>query len=129
MRVIEDDTWGALCIFAEARSEPWLGQVAVGNVIRNRTAMKFFSDGTVVSTVTRPYQFSWMNTKDSQRTRVLAVDDLDDSWHQAWTAWQTSEYESVVADAVFYHADYVNPSWRNEVDFIRQIGRHLFYRR
>ena len=28
-------------------------------------------------------------------------------------------------DALYYHADYVNPQWR--LDRITQIGRHIFY--
>ena len=71
-RVISDDTLGALCVFAEARGEPYEGQVAVGNVIRNRTRLKFFSQGTVVSTVFQPYQFSWTNTPDAQRAPAIA---------------------------------------------------------
>ena len=129
-RVISDDTFGILCIFAEARGEPYEGQVAVGNVIRNRCARRFFSDGSVVDTVTKPHQFSWMNTGDAQRTRVLRAVRSDPAWTLASRAWFESERSRPVDDAVLYHADYVTPYWAKAagVTLVRQIGRHLFYR-
>jgi len=127
-RVIPDDVWGILCIFAEARGEPYEGQVAVGNVIRYRTKRKFFSDGTVISTVTAPHQFSWMNTVDAQRSRVLRAtwDDI----REASKAWFESEFNDVVPEATHYHADYVQPYWSKAVgmELVKRIGRHLFYR-
>ena len=131
MRVIGDDLLAALCIYAEARSEPFDGQVAVGNVIRNRTANKHFSDGSVASTILWPYQFSWTNTNDRQRTRVFMVDDAAPAWVEAVAAWNESALRSVVMDAVLYHADYVQPYWARaeQIEFVTRIGRHLFYRR
>jgi len=123
--------WGALCIFAEARSEPYEGQVAVGNVVRNRAERKFYSDGTVVSTVLRPYQFSWANTDDAQRTRVFRVVREDPAWKVAVQAWDESEHTRPVGDALFYHADFVSPDWARAegIEFVRRIGRHLFFRK
>lgn len=131
-RVISDDVIGALCVFAESRSEPYEGQVAVGCVIRNRTRDKFFSLGTVASTVSSPYQFSWMNTADTQRARVLSAMWEDPAFKLALKAWFESEFSQPVGDAVFYHADYdVSPFWTRaaSVQFVKRIGRHLFYRR
>jgi len=130
-RVISDDLLGALCVFAEARSEPYEGQVAVGCVIRNRTKAKFFSLGTVASTIAMPYQFSWMNTSDTQRARVLSALWEDPAFKVALEAWAASEHTNPVGDALFYHADYVSPYWSRaqSVEFVKRIGRHLFYRR
>ena len=130
-RVISDDTWGILCVFAEARSEPYEGQVAVGNVVRNRTKLRFFSHGTVASTVLEPYQFSWTNTSDAQRTRVFSAMREDPAWRVAARAWFESEFNFVVGDALFYHTDAVHPEWAkaNGIEFVRRIGRHLFWRR
>lgn len=128
-RVIPDDVLGALCIFAEARSEPYEGQIAVGCVIRNRCARRWFSDGTVVDTVTKPHQFSWMNTGDGQRTRVFRAEWDDPAMQLAWKAWHASETERIVGDAVMYHADYVHPYWAKAEGYglVKRIGRHLFY--
>ena len=128
-QVIPDAIWGPLCIYAEARGEPFEGQVAVGNVIRHRTAQRHFSKGTVVSTVTTPWQFSWMNSDDKQRTRVLSVLRNDPAWVEAESAWEESEKREEVGAALWYHADYVAPSWAraNGIRFVKRIGRHLFY--
>ncbi len=129
-RVIPDDVWGILCVFAESRGEPYEGQVAVGNVVRNRTARRFFSDGTIASTVLSPHQFSWTNTVDAQRTRVFSVAWDDPAWRVAARAWFESAQSRPVGNALFYHADYVSPSWAKAqgIEFIKRIGRHLFYR-
>jgi N-acetylmuramoyl-L-alanine amidase len=128
-RVIPDDTWGILCILAEARGEPYEGQVAVGSVIRNRCAKKFFSDGSVVDTVTRAKQFSWMNDGDVQRTHVLATDRSTPAWQTASKAWFESEFARPVGDALLYHANSVAPWWAKAqgITFVKRIGNHLFY--
>jgi spore germination cell wall hydrolase CwlJ-like protein len=128
MRVFPDYNWGAANIYAEARGEPWAGQVAVGNVVRNRMRRRYSSDGTVVGTIFRPHQFSW--TRDVQLERVLQLDDSDPHWDQARAAWQASESEHVVpAETVLYHADYVHPTWASapSVREVKRIGRHIFY--
>jgi spore germination cell wall hydrolase CwlJ-like protein len=128
-RVIPDDTWGALCIFAEARNEPFEGQVAVGCVIRNRMARRWFSDGTVVDTVTRAKQFSWTNEDDAQRTRVFRAMQTDPAWLSAVRAWEESAHTNPIGAAVQYHAEYVTPWWSRAhgYEFVKRIGRHLFY--
>lgn len=131
MRVIEDDTWGALNILAEARGEPYAGQVAVGNVVRARMRLKHFSDGTVVGTVWRPSQFSWTRSDDPQRLRVLMADDETVAWRMAKQAWEESAAKNVVPpDTTHYHADYIRkPGWAARLEFVKKIGRHLFYRK
>ena len=130
-RIISEDDIAVLCIFAESRGEPFEGQVAVANVIRNRTKEKYFSDGTVMSTVTWPMQFSWMNAVDHQRCRVLSACREEPGIKIAEAAWRESELSNDVGDAVLYHADYVSPYWSkaNSTEFVKRIGRHLFYRR
>jgi spore germination cell wall hydrolase CwlJ-like protein len=131
VQVVPDDFWGPACIRAEARGEPFEGQVAVGEVVRRRTREKHFSHGTVVSTVAWPYQFSWMNANDRQRESALAVDSEDPTWRTAVDAWRESETSELVPGAVLYHADYVHPYWAKAsgIEFVKRIGRHLFYRR
>ena len=127
---IPDNVWGILCVYAEARSEPYEGQVAVASVVRNRTAKHFYSDGTIVSTVMAPYQFSWANTGDAQRTRVLSAKWEDPAFRVAARAWFESQDSRPVGDALFYHADYVSPDWAkaSSIEFVKRIGRHLFFR-
>jgi spore germination cell wall hydrolase CwlJ-like protein len=70
-----------------------------------------------------------MNTGDAQRTRVLRVDRSDPAWKMASRAWFESEFARLVDDAVFYHADYVQPYWSKAqgITLVKRIGRHLFY--
>jgi spore germination cell wall hydrolase CwlJ-like protein len=127
--VINPDCLAALCIFAEARGEPWEGQVAVGNVVRNRMARRYASDGTVHDTVLRPLQFSWTNSSDKQRVRVFQCDDEDPRYLRAMAAWRASAKKRLVDGAVLYHSTAVNPGWAKAatVKLVRQIGAHVFY--
>lgn len=130
MRLVSEDTWGVVNILAEARGEPYDGQVAIGNVVRERMRLRYASDGTVLGTVWRPNQFSWTLSTDKQRQRVLSADDDDSAVAAATKAWHESSERLVVPrGTVLYHADYVSPSWKdaNTVHFVKQVGRHLFY--
>lgn len=127
--VLSPDCLAALCIFAEARGEPFEGMVAVGSVLRNRMARRYQSDGTVPGTVFRPWAFSWANTNDRQRVRVFGCMDDDPHYQKALEAWRASETERPVGSAVLYHADYITPGWASAatVRFVKQIGRHRFF--
>jgi len=121
----------ALNIYFEARGESDLGKVAVGNVVMNRVLSKRFPD-TVCKVVQqggelRRYrcQFSWWcdglsdkprSKKDWQRSSELA---LAVYWGQT---------NDPTDGALWYHADYVSPAWRNDFDKIATIGRHIFYK-
>ena len=35
---------------------------------------------------------------------------------------------SVGTDVLWYHADYVAPAWRHNLQEVEQIGAHIFYR-
>lgn len=125
MRLVPDDVLGALTIRGEADGEPFQGKVAVGITIRNRMRHRYQSDGTVAGTVLKPNQFSmwrypwpWLMTSDDENERV----------QEAQLAWEESEGSDLLPpDAVLYHAEYVLPGWAQKVQFIRKIGRHLFY--
>ena len=55
---MDDNTLFALCIWDEAQGEPPEGRRAVSRVIHNRMALGYESDGTVVGTVLKKFQFS-----------------------------------------------------------------------
>lgn len=126
--------WAAMCIWAEARNQPFDGQVAVGISIRERMRLRHFSDGTVVGTVWRPSQFSWTLATDPQRARVLAVDAESDTWITAQQAWEASEGSTLLPPGTvsYYNPAAVprTPGWAvsDEFEFVRQIGDHRFYR-
>jgi spore germination cell wall hydrolase CwlJ-like protein len=134
-RLIPDDVWGILCIFAEARGEVYEGQVAVGNVVRNRTRRRFFSQGTVCSTVTFPKQFSWCNASDPQRQRVFGAVWEDPAIKTAARAWFESEHRKCVPDDVTHYHTLARPAgveqwppfWARLMSARVTIGGHVFY--
>lgn len=62
----------ALCVWTEARGEPYEGKAAVARVIFNRMHAKWFSDGTVPGTVLAKDQFSgfWFSMVEGHYARV-----------------------------------------------------------
>lgn len=117
-------------IYFEARNQSSKGMIAVGQVIMNRTRDPRFSKNVcevVHQKINRRCQFSYLCKSESYRT----VDDPK-SWEIA-TKIAHSTYHGYVADvtngATFYHAKYVKPSWRNNVEKTVVIKDHIFYRR
>lgn len=48
-----------LCVYEEASGEPTEGQAGVAQVLKNRIALRYKSDGTMAGTVLGHDQFSW----------------------------------------------------------------------
>ena len=131
-RLISDETWAVLTIWAEARGEVQLGRIAVAEVIRNRTAVAHLGCHTVAATVLAPYQFSCWNTRDPNRLTAALLDDADLLVRACRDAWREAEDGSAVANEALY---YLNPqvvrdlpAWVDDCDEVAQIGRHRFYR-
>lgn len=136
MRAISDRTFAALTIIAEAGGEPYLGKVAVGEVIRRRAKLKFLSDGTIIGTCFAGKQFSvWNDDKQDNALaiRVLQTDDLSLGFQDAMRAWDASETSTLVPDAVNYYRargpDAILPAWLDEFDLVGSIGKHDFLKR
>ena len=93
---------------------------------------KFNSDGTVVGTVLRGWQFSGWNTGDVNRLWSAKLDDTEVQYILALKAWRDIlSGSSVVPDAVFYYnpAGVTHtPDWAVPTNFIVQIGAHHFYK-
>ncbi len=58
--MITNMTWLVLCIYFEARNQPLEAKTMVGHVVMNRMVK---SDMSIKDVVTKPWQFSWMNTE------------------------------------------------------------------
>lgn len=120
----------ALNIYFEARGEPDEGKLAVGHVVMNRVLSGRFPS-TVCEVVQqggelRRYrcQFSWWCDGRSDTPR--SKEDWQRSSEFALAVYW-GQTEDPTNGALWYHADYVSPDWRN--DFIQgpKIGRHIFY--
>ncbi len=126
----EEATCLAQNIYFEARSEPIDGKLAVGHVVLNRVASKRFPDS--ICKVIRQggerrrnrCQFSWWCDGRSDQPHNK------DAWNTArLMAWFIYNGQTVdpTGGALWYHAVYVKPYWRNAFIEGLQIGRHIFY--
>jgi spore germination cell wall hydrolase CwlJ-like protein len=120
----------AINIYREAGYEPFEGKVAVAQVTMNRVENHQFPDDvcSVVyqkSAGTRVVcQFSWY-CDSTHRNRPVGK-GYTESYEVAKRVLLEGFRLPVLEDALFYHADYVNPRWR--LDRIQQIGTHIFYK-
>ena len=129
-RVQSDIECLALNVYFEARGEPFVGKIAVAHVVLNRMRDRRFPASACMvvkqggDRVRHNCQFSWWCDGKSDRPR-----------HR--TAWATSLMvaketywgfaEDPTRGALWYHADYVDPTWND--GFLRTgvIGKHIFY--
>ena len=117
----------AVAVYHEARGESVEGQMAVAKVIMNRAASGKYPQSWC-GTVKQPWQFSFVNPRSGQ---YPAVDQASASWRKALgvTRLATANAVPVLSnDVLWYHADYVAPSWGRRLTRASKIGTHIFYR-
>jgi spore germination cell wall hydrolase CwlJ-like protein len=118
-------------IYYEASHEPPEGKIAVAQVVMNRAASDKFPNDVcqVISQKTVFHsavvcQFTWLCDGSVQRRTIHP-----DQWEESRIAAKKVLLEGFrlpsLENALFYHADYVNPRWR--LDEVARIGRHIFY--
>jgi len=122
----------AINIYREAGYEPFEGKVAVAQVTLNRANHeKFPSDVCQVVYQKNIFyqrvvcQFSWY-CDTVHRNRPVNPKAYNESYEVAKKVLLENFRLPGLHDALYYHADYVNPKWN--LDKIGQIGRHIFYR-
>lgn len=112
-------------VYFEARGEPLDGQLAVAQVIINRSQDPRFP-ASYCGVVAQPGQFSFM-----RGSRMPAVRTGTAAWSRARAIARIAHeglWESQVGEAVFFHAKYVSPSWSHRKTRMAQISTHIFYR-
>jgi hypothetical protein len=114
----------ATAVYFEARGESLEGQLAVARVVMNRAASgRYPSDWC--SVVKQPAQFSFV-----RHGAFPAADTNCDAWRKAEAIAElavTNVVPSVGSNVLWYHANYVAPSWRHGLTEVQQIGAHIFY--
>jgi spore germination cell wall hydrolase CwlJ-like protein len=121
----------ALNIYREAGHEPFEGKVVVAQVTINRTRDPNFPD-TVCEVVYQKNsfmgkvvcQFSWY-CDNAHRMRPINKQAYEESYKVAKMVYLEDFKLEGLKDALYYHADYVNPNWRKKK--ITKIGAHIFY--
>ncbi len=112
-------------VYFEARGEGLAGQLAVAQVIINRSEDGRFP-GSYCGVVAQPGQFSFMRGRQMPQVRTGTA-----AWTRAVAIAQIAHkgmWESEVGNAVFFHARYVRPSWSTRKTRMAQIDTHIFYR-
>ena len=128
----QDLTCLALNVYHEARGEPMAGQYAVAEVTMNRVASRRYPN-TVCEVV---YQQNW----DRLRGRYVGAFSWTElevkarlngkAWRRASRAAEAVYYgraAPTVNGALFYHAQYIKPSWAKRKKSVARIGKHIFY--
>jgi len=122
----------ALNIYREAGHEPFEGKVAVAQVTLNRVAHPDFPNDVCAVVYQKNVvmervvcQFSWY-CDSTHRNRPKNPEAYKESYEVAKKVLLEDFRLSVLKDALYYHATYVNPRWNLEK--IGTIGQHIFYR-
>ena len=126
----EEQNCLALNIYFEARSEPDEGKRAVAHVVLNRVSDPMFPS-TICQVVRQGgerikhrCQFSWWCDGRSDRPAKGEVWDGAKALARS-VYWGHSQ--DPTDGAMWYHADYVSPSWGAHFKRGPKIGRHIFY--
>lgn len=117
----------AVAVYHEARGESLEGQMAVAKVIMNRAASGQYPTSWC-GVVKQPWQFSFVNPRSGY---MPSVDQASAAWRKALGVTRlavSNAVQSVPSDCLWYHADYVAPSWGRRLTRVDKIGAHIFYR-
>jgi spore germination cell wall hydrolase CwlJ-like protein len=117
----------AVAVYHEARGESVEGQLAVARVIMNRAASGKYPT-TWCGVVKQPWQFSFVNPHTGY---LPSVDQTSAAWRKAQGITRlamANVVPSLPTDCLWYHANYVAPSWGRRLTKVSQIGAHIFYR-
>lgn len=112
-------------VYFEARGEALAGQLAVAQVIINRTEDGRFPR-SYCGVVAQPGQFSFMRGRNMPH-----ISEGSAAWTRAVAVAQIAHkglWEAQAGNAVFFHARYVRPGWSHTKTRLAQIDTHIFYR-
>jgi len=115
----------ATAVYFEARGESVEGQLAVARVVMNRAASGRYPPDWC-SVVKQPAQFSFV-----RHGQFPWIDTASTAWARAQGVARlavANVVPSVGSDVLWYHANYVAPSWGHRLNMAQRIGAHIFYR-
>ncbi|WP_082448534.1 cell wall hydrolase [Sphingomonas sp. Leaf407] len=113
----------AVSIYFESKGEPLAGQLAVADVILNRTTSGRFPS-SVCSVVKQPGQFSFV-----KGGRLPDIDTSRRAWKTAVAVARVATkdlWQSPAKNALYFHARHVSPNWGKAR--VASVGNHIFYR-
>jgi len=122
----------AEAVYFEARGEAVRGQIAVAQVVMNRTFSGFYPN-TVCAVVYqnkhgRPFECQFTFACDNIPDIVTEPDMWDRAKKIAKAMLDGQLWLPEVAKSTHYHAYWVHPSWVSEMKKMYKFGVHTFYR-
>lgn len=114
----------AQAVYFESKGEPLEGQLAVAEVIINRSESGRFPS-SLCGVVKQKSQFSFV-----RGGRIPPAPRSSEAWRKAVAIAHIARNdmaESAVSEAMFFHANYVRPGWRG-LTRMASVGNHIFYR-
>jgi N-acetylmuramoyl-L-alanine amidase len=114
----------AVGVYFESKSEPLNGQLAVGQVIANRANSGGRFPSSYCGVLFQRGQFSFVHGHS-----LPSVAHSNRQWQTAVAVAKIVDHglkDSMVGNALFFHARYVSPGWR--MKRVASIGNHVFYR-
>ena len=119
-------------VYHEARGEPVDGQLAVAEVTLNRVAADGFPDS--VCAVVMEQRWDPRRQRNVGMFSWTEIDGLEppqgDAWHRSISIAAKAydgKHDPLVAGALYYHADSIEPPWASSLERVGKIGRHVFY--
>lgn len=112
-------------IYFESRGEPLAGQLAVAQVIINRSESHQFPS-SYCGVVTQRSQFSFVKNGRLPQPRTGS-----EAWSRAKAVARIAHegmWDSEAGDSLYFHAKYVRPSWSRKKVARATISSHVFYR-
>ncbi len=115
----------ATAVYFESMGESLEGQLAVAQVVINRSKSGRYPT-SLCGVVKQKAQFSFVRSGQFPR-----IDPGCQAWRKAQAIARiaaASMAQVLPADVLWYHADYVAPSWGRRLARVEKIGAHIFYR-
>ena len=112
-------------VYFESRGEPLHGQLAVAQVIINRSESSRFPE-SYCGVVYQRSQFSFVRGGS-----MPAVKTGSAAWKRATAIARIAHqglWDSEAQDSLYFHANYVKPGWANKKTRRVAINTHIFYR-
>jgi spore germination cell wall hydrolase CwlJ-like protein len=122
---VDDEELNCLAagVYYESKGEPLEGQLAVAEVILNRTSSGRFPR-SVCGVLKQRGQFSFVRGGSIPQPPASAK-----AWKTALAVAKVAradKWDSKVSNALYFHARYVSPGWRRAR--VGSVGNHIFYR-
>jgi len=121
----DEATCLATAVYFESMGESLEGQLAVAQVVINRARSGRYPT-TLCAVVKQKAQFSFVRSGQFPR-----IDPGCQAWRKAQAIARIAAGEMaqvIPTDVLWYHADYVAPSWGRRLARVDKIGAHIFYR-